>query len=72
HIELQELRGLVRDCLERIPHNQADVFVLSVMEEMTNDEVCRELGISRSNLWVRLHRARLALAACVGSQWSRD
>lgn len=67
-----ELWDVVKDCLKNIPTGQADVFVLSVMEEMGADEICKELGISQSNLWVRLHRARLALAKCVGSKWHVD
>ena len=67
-----ELWDVVKDCLKHIPPGQADVFVLSAMEEMGADEICKELGISQSNLWVRLHRARLALAKCVGSKWHVD
>ncbi len=70
-MELEELRNLVSNCLKHVPAAQADVFVLTVMEEMNGSDVCRELGISRSNLWVRLHRARLKLADCVRSKWSR-
>lgn len=67
-----ELWDVVKDCLKHIPAGQADVFVLSVMEEMDADHICKELEISQSNLWVRLHRARLALAKCVGSKWNVD
>ncbi|MDG1897539.1 MAG: sigma factor-like helix-turn-helix DNA-binding protein [Fuerstiella sp.] len=52
-----------------MPKGQADVFMLSVMEEMDSDQICSELDISPSNLWVRLHKARLALAKCVGARW---
>lgn len=65
----KELWDVVRGCLSHLPQGQADVFVLSVMEEMDSEDVCRELGITPSNLWVRLHRARLGLARCVGSKW---
>ena len=68
-LEAEELRGVVRDCLEHLPKGQADVFVLSVMEGIDSDEICRELNITPSNLWVRLHRARLGLAKCVGNKW---
>ena len=67
--ESKEIWGVVQGCLEHIPKGQADVFVLSVMEEMDTDQICTELGISAANLWVRLHRARLALAKCVGTRW---
>ncbi|MFK7818095.1 MAG: sigma-70 family RNA polymerase sigma factor [Planctomycetaceae bacterium] len=68
----RELWDVVRGCLDTIPKGQADVFVLSVMEEMDSEEVCKQLQITPSNLWVRLHRARLGLANCVGSKWFAD
>lgn len=69
NLALQELWQIVRDCLEGLPKGQADVFVLSVMEEMETADICRQLEITPSNYWVRLHRARVGLAKCVGSKW---
>ena len=69
HVENAELMQVVRRCLTHVPDTQADVFVLSVMEGMSTEEICMELDITKSNLWVRLHRARLFLANCVGSHW---
>jgi RNA polymerase sigma-70 factor (TIGR02943 family) len=71
-LESKEIWDVVRNCLQHIPKGQADVFSLSVMEEMDSDQICSELDISPSNLWVRLHRARLALAKCVGARWFQD
>lgn len=71
-VESSELWAVVQDCMTRLPRGQADVFALSVMEEMDSEEICKELKISPSNLWVRLHRARLGLAKCVGSKWFLD
>lgn len=71
-VQLEELRSVVASCLKTIPKSQADVFVLSVMEEMDSDQICKELNISPQNMWVRMHRARLGLAKCVGSKWQVD
>lgn len=71
-LESKEIWDVVQNCLQHIPKGQADVFSLSVMEEMDSDQICRELDISPSNLWVRLHRARLGLAKCVGARWFQD
>lgn len=68
-IESSELWDIVRDCLTHLPSGQADVFTLSVMEGLDSDEVCETLEISPSNMWVRMHRARLGLAKCVGGKW---
>lgn len=71
-IESQELWQIVRECLRNLPASQADVFILSVMEEMEAEDVCRNLEITPNNFWVRLHRARLGLASCVGSRWFQE
>jgi RNA polymerase sigma-70 factor (ECF subfamily) len=71
-LESKEIWDVVKICLQNIPKGQADVFMLSVMEDMDSDQICSELGISASNLWVRLHRARLALAKCVGARWFQN
>ncbi|MFK7736888.1 MAG: sigma-70 family RNA polymerase sigma factor [Pirellulaceae bacterium] len=68
-LESRELWTVVEKCLKTIPPGQAEVFVLSVIEELDSEEICKVLEISPSNLWVRLHRARLGLAKCVGAKW---
>ena len=68
----EELQDVVRQCLATLPQGQADVFVLSVMEDMDSEAICNELDITPSNFWVRMHRARLGLAKCVGSKWYND
>ena len=71
-MEARELWAVVRDCLANLPAGQADAFVLSVMEEVSTDEICRQLDITPTNLWVRLHRARLGLAKCVAAKWFQE
>ena len=71
-MQASELREIVRDCLDGLPQSQSDVFVLSVMEDLPTDEICRQLDITPSNLWVRLHRARLGLAKCVSAKWYKE
>ena len=71
-VESKELWDVVQHCLSHLPQGQADVFMLSVMEDMDTDAICKELDITPNNLWVRLHRARLVLAKCVASRWFTD
>ena len=69
NLETSELADIVQDCLKGIPKGHADVFVLSVMEEMDSAAICEQLNITPSNMWVRMHRARLGLAKCVSEKW---
>jgi len=59
--EQQQLLGLVLKRIEALPPGLRDVMRLRVLEEQSTEDVCRELGISEDNLFVRLHRARKQL-----------
>lgn len=53
--------ALVRE-IEALPPTLREVFVMQALEGLPTDEVCRRLGISEANCWVRLHRARKRLS----------
>src|SRR5262249_45807647 len=50
-----------RDCSAKLPKNVAAVFNLREVDGLESPEICAMLNISENNLWVMLHRARLAL-----------
>jgi RNA polymerase sigma-70 factor (TIGR02943 family) len=66
-LERDEFWLAFRGCLGRLSQRQADAFTLRELEDLTSDEICKELAISASNLWVLLHRARLSLTGCMKS-----
>jgi RNA polymerase sigma-70 factor (ECF subfamily) len=37
--------------------------------ELETEEICKQLGITPTNLWVMLHRARLRLRECLQQHW---
>jgi RNA polymerase sigma-70 factor (ECF subfamily) len=59
----------MRDCLKKLPPRVASVFMMREMDDASTPEICETLGISQSNLWVMLHRARLALRECLELNW---
>jgi RNA polymerase sigma-70 factor (TIGR02943 family) len=64
-LESMDFYRLLQSCLDSLPQGQADAFTLREVEGEKSKEVCKVLGITSSNLWVLLHRARLKLAACM-------
>lgn len=48
--------------IDALPVTLREVFVLQVLEGRDTAQVCRRLGITEANCWVRLHRARKRLA----------
>ena len=57
------------DCSNKLPKNVAAAFNLRELDGIESREVCALLKISESNLWVMLHRARMALRRCVEVNW---
>ena len=59
--EQHQLLMLALKRIEALPAGLRDVMRLRVLEEQSTEAVCRELGITEDNLFVRLHRARKQL-----------
>ena len=58
-----------RDCTGKLPKNVAAAFNLREVDGLESKEICAVLNISESNLWVMLHRARMALRRCLETNW---
>lgn len=71
-IELNEFRANLELALTKLPARIAQVFQLYEIEERPNREVCAQLNISESNLWVILHRARKQLREHLDGWWSAE
>ncbi len=56
-------------CLEGLSRQQQAIFALREFSGIETEAICRELGISASNLWVILYRARMALKECLEATW---
>jgi len=56
-------------CISSLPERPARVFGMRELMGMETEEICKELGISASNCWVLLHRARLGLRDCLSRRW---
>lgn len=56
-------------CLENLPAKTARIFMMREWLELETDEICKELGISTSNAWVLLYRARVRLRECLDLRW---
>ena len=58
-----------RNCAGKLPARVAAVFNLREVDGLESREVCALLNLSESNLWVMLHRARMALRRCLETNW---
>jgi RNA polymerase sigma-70 factor (ECF subfamily) len=62
-IERMQLRRFVRASIDRLPATYREVLLLRDIEELSNGETARLLGVTPNAAKIRLHRARQALRA---------
>jgi RNA polymerase sigma-70 factor (ECF subfamily) len=60
-LQRQEVRTLVRHCIDRLPETYRTVLLLRDIEELDTEEVANTLGVTPNAVKIRLHRARQAL-----------
>lgn len=68
-LEQKDFFRTLEICLEKLPAQTSRVFMMREWLELSTEEICKELDITTSNLWVLLYRARLRLRECLDLNW---
>jgi RNA polymerase sigma-70 factor (ECF subfamily) len=61
--------SVLEACTEKMPPALGRVFLMREWLELSSEEICKELKLSSTNLYVQLHRARLRLRECLELNW---
>ncbi len=72
NIENQELKNALEGCIDNLPEKYRMVFLLKSVQNYETEEICNELDITASNLWVIIHRARQQLRRCLEDNWFKN
>ena len=56
-------------CVEKLPTGLARIFMMREWLEYETAEICKELGITSTNCFVMLFRARMRLRECLEMSW---
>jgi len=72
HLENKHFFKALENCLSKLPETARRLFVMKVVDGLETEEICKVLGISESNSWVLMHRARMALRDCIEMNWIRS
>jgi RNA polymerase sigma-70 factor (ECF subfamily) len=67
--EDREFWDVFHKCRGRLPAKMAAAFSLRELGALDADETCKLLGVSATNLWAMMHRARTRLRACLEKHW---
>lgn len=68
-LERSEFYMVLEMCMSKMPERVAGVFALREMDGLDGSEICELLGLSSSNFWVIMHRARMLLRRCIELNW---
>lgn len=68
-IERDEFWRMLNRCIEALPATLGTTLQMVEVDELSSEDACKALDISATNLWVRLHRARLKLRDCIERNW---
>jgi RNA polymerase sigma-70 factor (TIGR02943 family) len=60
---------ILEACTDKLPGSLGRVFLMREWLELSAEEVCKELALTPTNLYVQLHRARLRLRECLELNW---
>ena len=68
----KEVETEIFACLDAAPLRQTLAFILTEVEELSTEDICDVLGITRTNLGVMLHRIRNRVRDCLESKGVRE
>ena len=67
--ERSQFFEVLQACVDQLPASLGRIFMMREWLELETPEICKELGITATNAWVLLHRARLRLQLCLQERW---
>jgi RNA polymerase sigma-70 factor (TIGR02943 family) len=68
-INSKQFFEILEACASQLPPVQGRLFLMREWLELPVEEICKELGLTSTNLYVQLHRARLRLRECLELNW---
>jgi len=68
-LERREFFEILQLCVDRLPERLGRIFMMREWLELETDEICQDLEISTTNVWVMLYRARMRLRECLEINW---
>ncbi len=68
-LKSRQFMAVMDACTQKLPPVQGRLFLMRGWLEMSSEDICKELALTPTNLYVQLHRARLRLRECLELNW---
>jgi RNA polymerase sigma-70 factor (ECF subfamily) len=64
-----DFQHILNICKQQLPERWVTILNYKYLDGKDAPEICQELGMSPSNYWQTIHRAKLQLRACLEKNW---
>ena len=68
-LERTQFFDVLQACIDNLPASLARIFMMREWLDYETAEICKELGITSTNCFVMLYRARMRLRECLEMNW---
>jgi len=68
-LDSTDFQKILKQCLDALPEKWSVCVKLKYLSGKKGAEICQEVGITATNFWQIVHRAKLQLRDCVETNW---
>ncbi|MBX2981154.1 MAG: sigma-70 family RNA polymerase sigma factor [Flavobacteriales bacterium] len=70
--QAEQMHRFLADCLRLLPSHWRAVVEMKFLKDKDAELICQELGISATNYWQQIHRAKVRLRECISTKITKD
>jgi RNA polymerase sigma-70 factor (ECF subfamily) len=71
-LDNEVFQAVLKKCLDALPEKWNLSVKMKYLTDKSGVEICQELGITPSNFWQMVHRAKLQLRDCIETNWFQN
>ncbi len=71
-LDNSEFQAVLKQCMGALPERWSFAIKSKYLLDKKGEEICQELGITPTNFWQIVHRAKLQLRDCVDTNWFKN
>lgn len=65
----ENFQQILNDCIKKLPDKWNACVSSKYLMDKKTEKICQDLGISPTNYWQIMHRAKLQLRECLDNNW---
>lgn len=68
----EQMQQFLAHCLDLLPPHWRAAVEMKFLKDKDAPGICQELGITATNYWQQIHRAKMRLRECISSQMAKN